>query len=43
MHLDPEQLLKILDQPGVIHQTPARFPGDQEVEVAALIGFAAGH
>jgi toxin HigB-1 len=27
----------------VIHQTPARLPGDQEIEVAILIGFTSGH
>src|ERR1017187_10291001 len=43
MDLHAEQLLEILNQPGVIQQTPARFPGDQQIEVAVLIGFAAGH
>ena len=43
MDLDPEQLLKILNQPGMIQQTPARLPGDPQVEVAILIGFTAGH
>jgi len=41
MDLHPEQLLEILNQPGVIHQTPAGFPGDQQIEVAILIGFTA--
>jgi len=27
--LHPEQFLKILNQPGVIHQAPARFPSHQ--------------
>jgi len=27
----------------LIHQTPARFPGDQSIEVAVLIGFTASH
>jgi hypothetical protein len=27
----------------VIEQTPARFPRYQQIEVAALIGFTAGH
>jgi hypothetical protein len=43
MDLHPKQSLEILNQPGVIHQTPARFPGDQQIEVAILIGFAAGY
>jgi hypothetical protein len=41
--LDPEQFLEVLNQPGMIQQTPARFPGDQQIEVAILIGFTAGH
>jgi hypothetical protein len=32
-----------LNQPGVIEQTPAWFPRYQQIEVAVLIGFAAGH
>jgi len=43
MDLDPEQLLKILNQPGMIQQTPARLPRYQQIEVAVLIGFTAGH
>jgi hypothetical protein len=39
----PEQLLEILNQPGVIEQTPARLPRYQQIEVAVLIGIAAGH
>lgn len=38
-----EEFLKVLNEPGVVEQTAARFPGDQEVEIAVLIGFAAGH
>ena len=43
MDLHPEQLLEILNQPGMIQQTPARLPRYQEIEVAVLIGFTAGH
>ena len=43
MDPDPEQLLEILNQPGVIHQAPARLPRHQQIEVAILIGFTAGH
>ena len=41
--LHPEQFLEILNQPGVIQQTPARFPRYQQIEVAVLIGFTTGH
>jgi hypothetical protein len=41
--LDPKQLLEILNQPGMVQQTPARLPGDQQIEVAARIGVATGH
>jgi hypothetical protein len=43
MDLDPEQLLEILNQPRVIQKTPSRLPCYQEIEVAVLIGLAAGH
>ena len=43
MDLHPKQLLEILNQPGMIQQTPARFPRDQQIEVAVLVGFTAGH
>jgi hypothetical protein len=43
MNLHPEQLLEILNQPGMIHQAAASFPGDQQVEIAILIGFTAGN
>ena len=43
MDLDPEQLLQVLNQPGMIQQTPAWLPRYQQVEVAALVGFASGH
>jgi hypothetical protein len=43
MDLDPEQLLEILNQPGMIQQTPARLPRYQQIEVAVLIGFTACH
>jgi hypothetical protein len=43
MDLDPEQLLQVLNQPGMIQQTPARLPRYQQIEVAALVGFASGH
>ena len=41
--LDPKQFLEILNQPGMVQQTSARLPGDQQVEVAARIGVATGH
>ena len=43
MDLRPKQLLKILNQPGMIQQTPARLPRDQQIEIAVLIGVTAGH
>jgi hypothetical protein len=43
MDLHPKQLLEVLNQPGMIQQTPARLSGYQQVEVAALIGFTTGH
>jgi len=43
MDLHAEQVLDILNQPGVIQQTPARLPRYQQIEVAVLIGFTAGH
>ena len=38
-----EQFLEILNQPGVIHQAPARFSGDQQIQVAVLIGITVGN
>ena len=43
MNLHAEQVLKILNQSGVVQQTASRFPLDQQIEVAALPGLAAGH
>src|SRR5450631_1124215 len=43
MDLHPQQLLEILDKSCVIHQTPARLPGYQQIEVAVLCGFTAGN
>jgi hypothetical protein len=43
MDLHSKQILEIFNQPGVVHKTPARFPGDQQVEVAILIGLIASH
>ena len=43
MDLHPEQLLEILNQPGMIQQAPARLPRYEKIEVAVLIGFTAGH
>jgi hypothetical protein len=39
---DPEQLLKVLYQAGMIQQAPSWLPSYQQIEVAAFIGFAAG-
>ncbi len=41
--LDAEQLLKILHEPGMVEQAPARLPDDQKVEVAALRCLPAGN
>ena len=43
MDLYPNQLLEILNQNGVIQQTPARLPRYQQIEVAVLIRFATGY
>jgi hypothetical protein len=43
MDLHSKQILQILNQPGVVHKTPARFPGDQQIEVAIFIGLIASH
>jgi hypothetical protein len=43
MDLHPKQLLKILNQPRVIHQAAARLPRHQQIEVAVLVGFTAGY
>ena len=43
MDLDPEQLLQVLNQPGMIQQTPAWLPRYQQIEVAALVGLASGN
>jgi hypothetical protein len=43
MDLDPERLLEILNQPGMIQQTSARLPRYEQIEVAVLIRFTAGH
>jgi len=40
---DAEQFLQVLDEPRVVEQTPARLPGDQQVEVARFVGLAARH
>ncbi len=42
MDFDPEQLLEILNQPGVVQQAAPRFPLNQQVEIAPLVGFTTG-
>jgi hypothetical protein len=43
MDLHSEQLLEILNQAGVIEQTPAWLPRYQQIEIAVLISFTASH
>jgi len=43
MDLHSKQILEILNQPGMVHKTPARFPGDQQIEVAIFVRFIARH
>src|SRR5450432_1482557 len=43
MDLHSEQLLEVLNQPGMIQQTAAWLPGYQQIEVAARIGLTASH
>jgi hypothetical protein len=43
MDVHSKQILEILNQPGMVHKTPARFPGDQQIEVAIFVGFIARH
>lgn len=38
-----EQFLEILHQSSVVQEAPAGFPGDEQIQVTVLIGFAAGH
>ena len=43
MNFHAQQVLEILNQTRVIHQAAARFPRNQQIEVAVFIGLAAGH
>jgi hypothetical protein len=43
MDLDSKQILEIFNQSGMVHKAPARFPGDQQIEVAIFIGLIASH
>lgn len=43
VNLDAEQFLEILNQARVVHQAAARFPGDEQVEVALFVGFPSRH
>ncbi len=43
MDLPPEQLLELLNQPGMIQPAPARLPCYEKIRVAVLIGFTSGH
>ena len=38
-----KQLFKILNEPRVVQQNPARLPTHQQVEIAAFLGLAAGY
>jgi hypothetical protein len=43
MDSHPEQVLEIFNQAGMVQQTPARFPSDQQVQIAILVSLATCH